>query len=155
MTEGISTLENFSKKVIAHGVTNGYPWAIVRRDHPIETWQVFLGSGQPCWWFCGYVGLDKSHPYFGKPFDERPVSSLLVHGGLSYSEPYGDLWVLGWDYGHYDSPDYDTNDEAIAAIAPEIQLLIKQLMIIKRGTVIDSEGKEPVQSDVLESHNQA
>jgi hypothetical protein len=51
---------------------------------------------------CGYVGLDKSHPYYGKHYDD--IQDIEVHGGLTFSgnlhEMPGDLWWLGFDCGH-------------------------------------------------------
>ena len=49
--------------------------------------------------WCGYVTVPKSHPAFGKHYDDVDVD---VHGGLTYSESEGhdDIWVLGFDCGH-------------------------------------------------------
>jgi hypothetical protein len=39
--------------------------------------------------WCGYVGVDRAHPYYGKDWSERdsPLESLEVHGGVNYSRP--------------------------------------------------------------------
>ena len=60
--------------------------------------------------FCGYVGLDRAHPYYGRPYNDCAVE---VHGGLTYSEKCSgaichvpapgmpdDVWWLGFDLGH-------------------------------------------------------
>lgn len=55
----------------------------------------------------GYVGVDKSHPSYGKDYDSVGVQ---VHGGLTYSreklhcvdeEVTGPLWWFGFDTAHY------------------------------------------------------
>jgi hypothetical protein len=52
---------------------------------------------------CGYVGLKKDHPYYGKDYDEIDVD---VHGGLTFGD-FGDdkfldkdLYWLGFDCAH-------------------------------------------------------
>lgn len=35
--------------------------------------------------WCGYVGLPKGHPYYGKSYNEDGID-VRVHGGLTYSE---------------------------------------------------------------------
>lgn len=47
---------------------------------------------------CGYVFLNKDNLYYGKDYDEIPVS---VHGGLSYSDKEKDNWVIGFDCSHH------------------------------------------------------
>ena len=34
-------------------------------------------------WGCGYIGVDRSHPWYGKEYDE--LGLVEVHGGLTYS----------------------------------------------------------------------
>ena len=47
---------------------------------------------------CGYVSVPKSHPAYGKPYDEP---DLKVHGGLTYSDDHADgFWYFGFDCGH-------------------------------------------------------
>jgi hypothetical protein len=130
----MTTLESFSKKSISTGTIYDYPVAIVRHDRPERTWAVLQSFDMPLFWFCAYVGLDKSHPYHGKHFIDPPVSQLLVHGGLTFSDWHEDLWVLGWDYGHYDSPHFETNDTAIVGIVPDIISLVEQLRVIEQGS---------------------
>lgn len=60
---------------------------------------------------CGYVGVPETHPYYGITdiFDKR-LSSLQVHGGVTYSRPGSehnlesdneDLWYIGFDCAHF------------------------------------------------------
>ena len=52
---------------------------------------------------CGYVGVDSSHPWFGKHYDNLDVD---IHGGLTWSEAFkpnhkpDGLWWLGFDTAH-------------------------------------------------------
>jgi len=59
---------------------------------------------------CGYVGVSKKHPKFGKGYDDQNVN---VHGGLTYASPCmhnichiveegedDNVWWLGFDCGH-------------------------------------------------------
>lgn len=52
---------------------------------------------------CGYVGLPKWHPYYGKDYNGIDVE---VHGGLTFSQQGDgerwdkDLWWLGFDCAH-------------------------------------------------------
>ncbi|MBR0575713.1 hypothetical protein KCG48_05075 [Proteiniclasticum sp. BAD-10] len=54
----------------------------------------------------GYVGVPKGHPYFGKDYDERELSAVDVHGGLTYAGGGGnypiksDLHWFGFDCAH-------------------------------------------------------
>jgi len=59
---------------------------------------------------CGYVGVPKGHPCYGKDYDHIPYDDLLsveVHGGLTFSRegnrdtswPQG-YWWLGFDCAH-------------------------------------------------------
>lgn len=59
---------------------------------------------------CGYVGLSKTHPYYGMSyFKIEPRDKPLVHGGITYSrgenpdtgKPDG-YWWLGFDCVHVD-----------------------------------------------------
>jgi hypothetical protein len=58
--------------------------------------------------WCGYVGVPKEHPGFGKKYDDMYMS---VHGGLTYSGHIrdtredtlnADVWWIGFDCNHYD-----------------------------------------------------
>jgi hypothetical protein len=59
---------------------------------------------------CGYVGLPKEHPYFGKHYDD--IENIEVHGGLTFSgywEEIDDkeLYWYGFDCGHAWDMDMD------------------------------------------------
>jgi len=49
-------------------------------------------------WGNGYVHIPKTHPLYGKGYDEIDVD---VHGGLTYAEKEGESWVVGFDTAHY------------------------------------------------------
>lgn len=36
---------------------------------------------------CGYVGVPRSHPWYGRQFDDDVYREVDVHGGLSYGAP--------------------------------------------------------------------
>ena len=46
---------------------------------------------------CGYVTLTTENDFFGKEYDDIPVS---CHGGLTYGSDQGDNWVIGFDCAH-------------------------------------------------------
>lgn len=50
---------------------------------------------------CGYVGIPKTHPLFGKHYDD---TCIQIHGGLTYSDSDADwgggLWWFGFDCAH-------------------------------------------------------
>jgi hypothetical protein len=76
--------------LLDEGQLNGIKWKIVSLGtHPTA-----------------YVGIPKSHVYFGKDYDEVNIN---CHGGLTYSKSWIlnlldeiDVWWFGWDYAHYD-----------------------------------------------------
>lgn len=55
---------------------------------------------------CGYVGLPKGHPCYGKDYNHIPyddLSPLEVHGGLTFSrEGNGDKWSEGYWWVGFD-----------------------------------------------------
>ena len=68
-----------------------YWYAIVRPTHLLH--------------LCGYVGIPKSHPLYGRGYDD--IEEIAVHGGLTFASeslyPFGDLkdlWWLGFDCAH-------------------------------------------------------
>jgi len=58
---------------------------------------------------CGYVILTPDNDFFGKEYDDIPVS---CHGGLTYASNQGSNWVIGFDCAHYDDlqPFYTDQD---------------------------------------------
>jgi hypothetical protein len=65
---------------------------------------------------CGYIGLPKSHPLYGKNYDYiSSEMNIQVHGGWTYfGNGHGtypvesNLWWIGFDCGHYgDGKDFE------------------------------------------------
>jgi hypothetical protein len=83
----------------------------------------FVHAGLQCWTIVardhknGYVAVGKEHPLFGKQYDALDVS---VHGGLTYSNKQGDLWVFGFDTAHL----YDCWDDLLTSHRMSELLLI-------------------------------
>ena len=58
--------------------------------------------------WCGYVGVPKSHPWFGKDYMDIKIG-IPVHGGLTFagnepagfSDPNMNWWFLGFDCAHH------------------------------------------------------
>ena len=51
---------------------------------------------------CGYVAVPKTHPYYGKDYND--LDHIAVHGGLTFSGHHTDdedVWWFGFDTGHY------------------------------------------------------
>ena len=102
--------------------------------------------------YCGYVVLPATHPLWGKDyFHNKSVSSLVVHGGITWSElldltdgkdsqNVNTAWCVGFDtshvgdyqplrYSHYTDPRYkdlDTVQMVKLALRRQIQGLEKQ-----------------------------
>lgn len=64
--------------------------------------------------WCGYVGVNKEHPFYGKGYNDEIDDSgkkiyeiFDVHGGITYAsnklhmQPEKDLWWFGFDCSHY------------------------------------------------------
>ena len=56
---------------------------------------------------CGYVGVPKEHPLYGKHYTHDDVNNTQVHGGLIFSEQMHEsqgvkpgLWWFGFDCAH-------------------------------------------------------
>lgn len=58
-------------------------------------------------YFCGYVALPEGHALFGKSYDD--LTHIAVHGGLTFSQKVGELWVLGFDTAHIDDNPTEQN----------------------------------------------
>lgn len=67
-------------------------------------------------YYCGYVGVDKNSPLYGKSLDEieQIAPQIKVFGGITYVGEITNIdkskdpkyWVIGWDTNHY-STEYD------------------------------------------------
>lgn len=70
---------------------------------------------------CGYVGVDKSSPLYGIPYDKID-NEIDIHGGITCAGKYIgsddcclgiDDWCFGIDFAHcFDAPDKSTPDGA-------------------------------------------
>jgi len=85
--------------VLAEGVHLGYEWTVTRNRFAYR---------------CGYVKVEKGHPWHGAGYDEGKIGATGIHGGLTFAEK--DIpcdaegpdtgWWLGFDCGHPgDAPD--------------------------------------------------
>jgi hypothetical protein len=80
----------------------------------------------------GYVGVPRSHPLFGKGYDE--ASGLSVHGGLTYASEAsnGEWWYFGFDCGHaFDAqPGLAAllNKPGIEGVPPETMQAIRSIL---------------------------
>jgi hypothetical protein len=67
----------------------GYKCRIVRHDH--------FGH------LCGYVGIPKNHPLWGKHYSDDEIEGIHAHGGLTHSgedRDDKDTWWFGFDCSH-------------------------------------------------------
>jgi len=102
---------------------------------------------------CGYTGVQKGHPCYGKGYEYIPYDDLLpveVHGGLTFSSvgdgekwPTG-YWWLGFDCAHaWDLVPY--MQELIAPLEPYMQELTAPLghrVIYKNFQYVRQETKK-------------
>lgn len=51
----------------------------------------------PGWW-CGYIVLPAEHPWHD--LDDHEEGYIDVHGGITFSQPMGPYWLLGFDCNH-------------------------------------------------------
>lgn len=118
MTElplGAQTKTTFPRPLFADGPWNLEPdkisWVDLETDLDCLIVRNRLGN------LCGYVGVTKEHPFFGKSYHDVD-EDIYVHGGLTFSDSCdednpegichvpldgrdGDVWWLGFDCGHY------------------------------------------------------
>lgn len=109
--------------------------------------------------WCGYVGVPREHPAYGKGYDDVNVD---FHGGLTYSRACSgqichvpapgmpdDVWWLGGDFAHLfdlspglramlrqcEAPDRDRGDvyRDLAYVRGEIERLAEQLAVYSPG----------------------
>lgn len=73
--------------------TKQEPYIILREN----TW-LPRQKGMDFGWGNGYVALPKGHKYYEVDYNDIPVD---VHGGLTYGQMDGEMWVVGFDTAHY------------------------------------------------------
>lgn len=49
---------------------------------------------------CGYVGVDKRHPYYCVDFVDDELHQFSVHGGVTRVGFIGPIWCIGFDTVH-------------------------------------------------------
>lgn len=83
---------------------------------------------------CGYVGIPKGHPLFGKDMESDECNRLAVHGCITYSDNHLPLtkpnkkpkyWWLGFDTAH----GFDVIPELQGGLIPFTEELLKKLGI--------------------------
>jgi hypothetical protein len=70
--------------------------------------EVILNKSEMSEWYCGYVAVERMHPYWGKNYDAAALSEIDIHGGLTFSSrgekgsrwKNRKLWWLGFDCSH-------------------------------------------------------
>jgi len=86
---------------------------------------------------CGYVGVGREHPLFGKEYDE--VHSIKVHGGLTYSDKdirgvtlsgfdTDNLWWFGFDTAHGFETSFTQSERVVMYVEKECFKLAEQLI---------------------------
>ena len=91
-------------KVIEAKIANSFGMPVVVRKNSCDI-------------YCGYVGVPKSHPFYGTAATDSVVKRVKVHGGVSYSA--GNLpWLLAQDFPGFWWFGFDcaTEDDAILSI---------------------------------------
>ena len=92
---------------------------------------------------CGYVHIPKSHPLWGKSYDElyELGVNVDVHGGLTFSDQEGDAWVFGFDCAHFGdlvpstlAHDFGIGDvyRDMEYVTAETKSLAEQLQVLSR-----------------------
>ena len=81
---------------------------------------------------CGYLGLDRDHPLFGRDYDSLVM--IDCHGGLTFAEASkdGTHWVLGFDCAH-------SGDVCPVSVALEQEFKLKHDRSYTLGTYKDIE----------------
>jgi len=75
--------------------------------------------------YCGYVGIDKNHPWFEDNYNKH--DDINVHGGLTFSDKIDDIdepWLFGFDAAHLGDTLENIN---VDYMARECEKLAKQI----------------------------
>lgn len=104
--------------------------------------------------WCGYVGLEKSHPLHGVDYNDDRLNEVRVHGGMTYSESCGgfvchikedgsdETWWIGFDCAHSGdiSPRHDSNEiwnrgvyRDMGYVKQQTERLADQLFLLGEG----------------------
>lgn len=70
---------------------------------------------------CGYVLLTKDNKYFEVEYDDIRIH---VHGGLTFSDFYESVWMVGFDCGHYN--DYQPAYEYSSGVYRDMEYVINE-----------------------------
>ncbi len=101
--------------------------------------------------WCGYVGVPRTHPYYGHDYDDDDVD-VDVHGGLTYGAPCqedgplchvpapgrpADVWWFGFDCGHLCDylPGLMAAERALGHPAPPFDYIYRDLAYVRAETV--------------------
>lgn len=67
-------------------------------------------------YYCGYVGVNSTHPAYNKDYDEEEIYSLDVHGGVTFADEMTTMgvevdeptWFIGFDCAHSGDGEFPT-----------------------------------------------
>jgi hypothetical protein len=102
---------------------------------------VLIDAGSPFSWRCGYVGVPKTHPWFGKDYEDEGPINCNVHRGLTYADNTlcvqlydTDLWWFGYDCAHSGDGLFSDGDrKTLKFCIEQCESLAKQLAQAKGG----------------------
>ncbi len=109
--------------------------------HPVKSWttgtglKALIAKNSHLGFYLGYVSVGKSHPAYGKDYNDDVLREIQVHGGLTFANKVEGVWWLGFDCGHgYSGPlgltsKGWTRDE----VEQECESLAKQLAAMEKG----------------------
>lgn len=76
-------------------IYNGLCLKMAHQHYYVYVWQHEFGH------YCGYVEVPKESRLYGLHYDDDILSSISVHGGITYSDSFGDNWMYGFDCNHF------------------------------------------------------
>ena len=90
---------------------------------------------------CGYVGVDKSHPWWGMNCEDEGPDDVQCHWGLTYSGKLledDDRWFFGFDAGHCtDAIDAEAVEAYNLAEGKQLEMLKRTAELYnRRGTIL-------------------
>ena len=117
-----STTTSFMDSVVEMFVQEGFICMIVVNP--------YLGH------LCGYVIVPNDHPIVGHRTTEPECTKYLVHGGVTFNEPFSlGGWIVGMDCNHFcdyapylnDRSQNPENEKGRAYVKKQLQKLARQL----------------------------